>query len=158
MSDEKKNNYPDATSPALELAPPRFDEVASAKAQPVKPLPARGFGVSFPRTHSVLAPLKIRNKAMALLLVAGMAMGALGGTLLVRQRQSGSEAPALSETAARTGTLEAGVDGSRGGESLDALANALQNSAKRTSEMRSRQGRRHRVQSQPQAYRVGVIK
>ena len=152
---DDSNGYLDSSDTQLELPPPRFDEHASASAQPVEPIPAQPRAISARRSYPALATVQIKRKAFALLLLAGMAIGALGGTLLVKERRAGSETAAVPNTVQG---VTADVEGREPtNENLDGLANALQDSRKRDSRIRSRHSRHQRL-NLSQAYRVGVIR
>lgn len=145
--------------------PPHFDESASANAQPVQPIPASVVTVWFQHARSARQMLPVRTKALALVLVGGLAIGALGGTLLVKERKlTTGPAPVVEESAAEaSATTDASPDATE-----DAVPNEetgaaqpgaieLQGAAQTRSRNRSRRAR-PQTQRQPQAYRVGVIK
>lgn len=163
MMDDRMNSL-DSTEAEIESPPAvRFDEVASANAKPVQPIATGGVAVwiqrAHERAHYARQMLTGRTKALALVLVGGLAIGTLGGTILVKQQASSTDAPAPVEQSVAETTQEA-IEKPLSSEeivALDAAAIALQ----RASQTSSRRGRRRAlppVQRAPKAYRVGVIR
>lgn len=157
--DVRKNSV-NSTEVGFESPPGLFDEIASANAQPVRPIPISRVSVWIQRAHDTAHDtrqmLTTRTKALALVLVGGLAIGTLGGTMLVKQRFSPDAAPVLHEPAAETTTAQAAPgDPSPNVEpsAEEASAMALQSAARI---------RRHRhrlpVQRSQEAYRVDVIR
>jgi hypothetical protein len=162
MNDSK--NSVGSPEVGFEFPPPGlFDEIASAKAQPVRPIPTSRVSVWIQRAHDTAHDtrqmLTTRTKALALVLVGGLAIGTLGGTMLVKQRFSPDAAPVVQESAAETTTAQAAPgDPSPNTEpsAEEASAMALQSVTKTSSRIRRH---RHRLPVQrSQAYRVDVIR
>jgi len=68
-----------------ELPTPRFDEHTSLQAQPVKPIPKSRITVFFERAGQLFAGI---SRSLALIVVLGIATGALLGMSLVGERRS----------------------------------------------------------------------
>ena len=146
----------------LESTPPAFfDETASANAKPVQPIPKGRFGVWVQRALDAGPLLTARRKALALVLISGLALGILGGAMLAKVGQSAPDVPPPSEEAIAETTEAASVaenaEPSHEPAALDGFANALQRSG-RTSAANRRYRLRTRVQPANRAYRVAVIR
>ena len=165
MMDDRMNTL-DSTEAEIESPPAvRFDEVASANAKPVQPIPIGGVAVwiqrAHERAHYARQMFTGRTKALALVLVGGLAIGTLGGTILVKQQASSTDAPAtveqsVPETTATQDAIEVPLS-SEETVALDAAAIALQRASQTSSRSRRRRALPP-VQRAPKAYRVGVIK
>jgi hypothetical protein len=161
MDDSK--NLVDSTEEGFESPPPArfFDEIASANAKPVQPIPTNRFAGWIQRAHDARQMLTARTKALALVLVGGLAIGTLGGTLLVKNGSSSPDpAPAVQESSAETTALpNATNEADQNGETHAAAQVSVMasESAGRSSKMRHRRIRVP-VQRSQQAYRVGVIR
>lgn len=152
MIDNSTDSIPAAPSEP-ELATPQFDETARARARPVQPLVTTQTSSWVQRARSLTQAINARTRALALVVIAGLSVGALGGTLLVKQRPISNEFsvadPSDGASAAEARNVsdethlifaEAGVSGS--------------------DQTQKRGSRRHyRPARQPRrAYRVAVIK
>ncbi len=71
----------------LPLPPPRFDDSATARAQPVEPISQSRFSNWFGRGGSVRELITTKSSALALVVIAGLATGTLGGMALVSYSQ-----------------------------------------------------------------------
>jgi hypothetical protein len=67
------------------LSPPRIDEHASLKAQPVMPIPKSRMAIFLEKAGQLFAG---SSRSLALIVVLGIATGALVGMALVRERRS----------------------------------------------------------------------
>ena len=158
---EKSQNYVDSTEAQFEPSLVRFDEVASANAKPVQPIPTSRVSDWIQRAHHARQMLTPRTKALALVLVGGLAIGTLGETLLVKEGNSTyDESPPAQEstsdiTAAKDATKGTGLNEAV----LDAHASAvaLQTAGQNPSRIRNRRIRPP-VQRIQRAYRVAVIR
>jgi hypothetical protein len=130
------------------LEAPRFDESACANAQPVQPLPINKTPTWVKRLRSARLTLNRRTRALALVIIVGLASGSLGGTLLVNQYSEGdNESAIVSNPVVEESPASAPNE-------MDELTTA------RTTVVRSpRRYRRSRVTPQNfrRAYRVAVI-
>ncbi len=141
MSNAGENN---AIENKSELPPPRFDEHAHLKAQPVMPIPKSRISQLFEKLFAG------GPKTLALIVILGFLTGALIGVSLVGQNTSAPQAEdqalVLSQenNAVQLEDARVGVSGSR---------------AERT-DFRSARSRRARVSNngQPRAYRFAVIR
>ena len=77
------------------LEAPRFDESACANAQPVQPLPIKKTPTWARGLRSARLVLNGRTRALALVIIAGLATGSLGGTLLMNQYSEGDNESAI---------------------------------------------------------------
>ena len=160
MIDDSKNSV-DSIGAKFEFPPPaRFDERANANARPVRPIPTSGVSVWIQRANYTRQMLTARTKALALVLVAGLAIGTFGGTILVRRGSSSADSAPLQESTAETTAAQAATrDPAPNDErsAVQASAMALQSAGQTSSQIR-RHRNRPPVQRGQQAYRVGVIK
>lgn len=148
MDDKDGNTTASGSRPGLPS--PQFDEHASAKAQPVTPIPKSMFTVLFERTGRLFAN---SSRSLALIVALGIATGALVGMALVKQPQ------ASLARADEQGSIQKEVEIPQDlqlQEAAEIGVNGIQNSAG----IRRTVTRRSRVQSsgQPRAYRFGVIR
>lgn len=153
-------NAVDSTEAEFESPPPAyFDETASANAQPVRPIPTSRVSVWVQRAQNARQMLTARTKAVALVLIGGLAIGTLGGTMLVKQSSSQDSALVQESTAKTSAPRAAPGDPAPNDETsaVEASAMALQ-SAGQTSRRIRRHRNRPPVQRGQQAYRVGVIR
>ena len=158
--DDIKNSV-DSAEAGLESPPPGlFDEIASANAQPVRPIPATRGSVWIQRAHEARQMLTTRTKAVALVLVGGFAIGTLGGTMLVKDRRSSAAAvPAGQESTAEPTAAQDATNSGANDETgaVQASAMAVQ-SVGQTSSRTRRHRHRPPVQRSQEAYRVDVIR
>lgn len=75
----------------LPLEPPRFDDSATAKAQPVEPISRSRFSNWFGKGGAVRGMITTKSRALALVVIAGLATGTLGGIALVNQSESSNQ-------------------------------------------------------------------
>lgn len=155
------NKAVDSTETEPDFPPPaHFDDVASAEAQPVRPIPRKGFSVWLDRANHARMKLNVRPKALALVLVGGLAIGTLGGTMLVKEDSSSHEvAPAEQPVGVADPSQDPLEDtvSSDATVALDATANALQRADQTSSRIRHRRSRSSGQRS-TRAYRVAVIR
>jgi hypothetical protein len=161
MIDYNENSI-ESTEAEFEFPPPaRFDEIASENAKPVQPIPTSGVAVWIQGAHYARQMLTRRTKALALVLSGGLAIGTLGGTMLVKERSSSPDAaPTVEEsiaetTAAQEGTKNSGLN--EGTPAAEAGAMPLQGARQTSSRIRHRRIDAP-VQRAQRAYRVGVIR
>lgn len=161
MIDYNENSI-EPTEAEFEFPPPaRFDEIASENAKPVQPIPTSGVAVWIQHAHYARQMLTHRTKASALVLIGGLAIGTLGGTMLVKERSSSPDAaPTVQEsiaekTAAQEATKNSGLNDAT--SAAEAAAMPLLGARQTSSRIRHRRidppGQRGR-----RAYRVGVIR
>ena len=146
MVDENRN--PTALETQSELSTPRFDEHASAKARPVKPIPKSRATIFFEKAGQLFTD---SSRSLALIVALGLATGALVGMALVKEPSVPGEveqASVLSDVE-RPQILE--------WQDAEVGVYGLQNSARR---IRRSVIRSSRVQNdgQPRAYRFAVIR
>lgn len=75
-----------SAKPEVLLPPPRFDESATAKAQPVEPIRRSRLSSWLGKGSSVRGMIT-KSRALALMVIAGLATGTLGGIALVKHSE-----------------------------------------------------------------------
>jgi len=90
MIDDRNDSTHLIDEPEGNLLPPRFDEKAAANAQPVKPIRMSRISVL---AASLRQAVTSRSRALALVVIAGLATGALAGMALVKEPQVSAESP-----------------------------------------------------------------
>lgn len=138
------------------LQPPRFDLSSKAVARPVEPIPNARLRNLKTRFGSFRQLGTSQMGVLAVVVILGLATGALGGIMLAGRNQQALEPPA--EVSDRVSELPSAVDNQK----LDAFGAELNGVSGLTSEpagIRVRKFRpRVRVNQQPRAYRVAVIR
>jgi hypothetical protein len=86
MIDNRDSSTPDEA--VLNLSAPRFDDEASAHAQPVQPIPERRISALLNRLHSFRGAAVTKFSALTLVVIAGLLTGMLGGMTLVKVVQA----------------------------------------------------------------------
>jgi hypothetical protein len=166
MIDDSNNSAESTDAEVTSPAPARFDDLASANAKPVLPIPTSGVGVWIQRAHDARQMLTGRTKALALVMVGGLAIGTLGGTILVREGGSSLDAAPVAkestavkasdaETTSQQATTNTGSNDETSAAQVSAMA--LQGVAK-TSPRPRRRRVPPPVQRGQRAYRVAVIR
>ena len=161
MIDDTRGSV-DFNEAKFETMPPAFfDEAASANAKPVQPIPKGRIRAWVQRARNRRPLVMAKTKALALVLIGGLALGILGGTMLVKVSQWSRDAtPANEEEIAETTEAPGAVgnaEPSRETRALDTFATPLQRPGPASSANR-RHRVRARVQSANRAYRVAVIR
>jgi hypothetical protein len=161
MVDEKNDSVKVSDAAESEFPPPaHFDENACAMAQPVRPIRVSGVAGWLQRASRVQRTLMLRSKAAALVVIGALAIGTLGGTILVKERRSTDAATmAHPSNAAPPSAADATQEVEPSHVILDAQASttALQNAVNGSVRTR-RHHARSRAQHRPRAYRVAVIR
>ena len=165
MIDDRKNvvdlSEADLESPQVV----RFDETASANAKQVQPIPKSGVAGWIQRTQYARQLLTRRSKALALAMVGGFAIGALGHTMLAKEGNSLPDAsPVVQQSNSETtNAQEVSIDSSREAAVNDEIpptrvsAMALQSAGRASSGTRNARVRAP-TQRYPKAYRIAVIR
>ena len=86
MIDDRNEPTGSIVEPELNLPPPRFDERASAEAQPVQRIPTNRVSTFQDIAVSLRRALTGKSRSFALVVIAGIATGTLGGMSLVKDR------------------------------------------------------------------------
>ena len=142
-----------------EVPLPSPHDLTSAPARtrsPVKPLPTSRPASRMQRARDFQRKVGVKTKTLALVMVAGLAIGAASGAMLANRNQSSSLTPVIEqsndETAATEDTIK---ETASTGETISALTAVM-------ATPRSAHIRRHspapRRRTQPRAYRVAVLK
>jgi hypothetical protein len=158
MIDETDNLLPVSEEAEIEYPPPaHFDESAAANAQPVQPIPT-GIALWVERARSLQHAVSHKTKIVVSAVIGGLAIGALGGAMLVRPNASRADSgPATNAersevrgaTATQTPTVET--------PAANVAATELPKNTRRISRLRNRPARP--TTGHPQrAYRVAVIR
>jgi len=152
----------DSTEGGFESPPAaHFDEVANANAKPVQPIPTSGVAVWIQRAQYARQLFTARTKALALALVGGLAIGALGHTMLVKEASSLPDAtPVVQQsnadtTATQNATNDTGLNYKSPGAQVSAMT--VQSAGQASSGIR-RHRNRSPLQHGQRAYRVAVIR
>ena len=162
MIDDKNESVDFEEAAEIELPPPaHFDEGACASARPVQPIHVSGVSAWIQRASDARQALTRKTKTSALALVGALAIGTLGGTMLVREGKS-TDASTMAEhsTAEPAVSLDAPQESGPDHATRAAQASsimALQDAVQNPSRIR-RQRTRPRMQQSPKAYRVAVIR
>jgi hypothetical protein len=168
MFDEKNNSVNLTAEPGSELpAPAHFDEVAIANAQPVRPLSRnrvsqRISDVIQGGTRSAHASRKMfagRGAALVLVVICGLAAGAVAGTLLVTERRQPADTRAATERSVVNATQDATEQIAQNADASSILAEVAPVPTVKKSKLRVRALRNGSpVQRSRKAYRVAVIR
>jgi hypothetical protein len=137
--------------------PARFDDRASANAQPVEPPPKSGPDLWRQRARDFQRKVGVRTKALALVVVGGLAIGAASGAMLANRHQSSLATPVIEQSNVETAATEDPIkETASTGETISAqgATMAMQGTVQPARIRRNRSGGR----TQPRAYRVAVIK
>jgi hypothetical protein len=139
--------------PGLNLPPPRFDEKATANAQPVQPIPAGRVSTWLENVSSLRRGIIGRGKALVLVVIAGLVTGTLGGMTLVKEQVT-DVSPAASESVSGLAPVDsqneeprAEVFGVTDLQSLGPTGTRIRKSHSRARSSRA-----------PRAYRVAVLR
>jgi hypothetical protein len=144
----------------FQLPPPaRFDDDASAKAQPVQPLPASRVALWTQRLRDAGQKLGGRTKAFALVMIGGLTIGAASGAMLATRHQASVSMQTMQQSIDETvGTEGLNQDTSPTRDMIGAEGSAM--AMQRA--VQPVRIRRHRsslgAPGQRRAYRVAVLK
>src|SRR6266851_10506176 len=84
--------------PKLDLPPPRFDEMAVANAQPVQPIRTSRVSAFHDRVAYLRRAVTSRSRALALVVIAGLATGTLVGMAWVKEPQAAAVSPSATHS------------------------------------------------------------
>jgi hypothetical protein len=98
MIDDRNDSTHLVDEPKLNLPPPHFDERATANAQPVEPIRASRVSALYNRADSLRRAVTSRSRALALVVIAGLATGTLVGMALVKEPQVTAESPSANHS------------------------------------------------------------
>lgn len=154
MIDNRNNTVHLQKHEEYQLAAPRFDERACANAQPVLPIPSGRISALVQRLRRVRPVINAKTRAFAIVVIAGLAVGALGGTIFVNQQATSlDEASVFDQPATQAPTSE---DPQAVIESNITPAGALSGTENKVRPQR--RYRRMRMPSPRRAYQVDVIR
>jgi hypothetical protein len=153
MTTERTDSTRFIAEPEPKLLSPRFDETAAANAQPVQPIPVSRGTVLTGRFASILPSIIGRSRMLAVVVIAGLIIGTLGGLWWVNDRNEPIGLAAESESLS---TLP--VDADQGGEPDAAVIGRTDPASAQSTLNRVRKSRkRARSGRAPRAYRVAVL-
>jgi hypothetical protein len=153
MIDEGNDSTRLIDEPEFKLPPPRFDESATAKAQPVQPIRASRPPAFHDRVASLGRALTSGSRALVLVVIAGLVTGMLGGMAWVEGRRVTEAPPAANELSKVAQENPQNEEPRAEVFGITDLQNAIQISSQ------SRRGRsRTRSNRAPRAYRVAILR
>jgi hypothetical protein len=157
MMNDSSNTIQVTEASELEYPPPaRFDENASANAQPVEPIPTNRAARWMGRARAAGLALGTKTKVLGLVLVGALAIGAAGGAFLVRDTASSSaKSRVVAEPAGDVSAIEVPQSTD---ESRTASATRLNSPSADQIKPRTRESRKRVPRQRPRARLVGVIK
>jgi hypothetical protein len=156
MNNDSNGSTQAVDEPEFNLPAPRFDERATAKAQPVQPISPSRVSSWRNTIGSMRRAISDSSKALALVVVAGLVTGTLGGMAWVKERQV-TDPPSVNESVSELAASDSQID-SRNEEPRAAVFGVTNlQSPKLTTRIRKS---RLRVRSSrvPHAYRVAVLR
>jgi hypothetical protein len=158
MIDDSNNFVHHPVAKQSEYPPPaRFDESATANAQPVEPLLTGRIAVWKQRARTVGQVISSKTRVLALVIIGALAAGALGGTMFVRQHAWSTDSASVVDQAATELPTSTDLQKAPGGTRAVVSATVLPNTGRTISRSRNRHAR-HNRQRALRAYRVAVIK
>ena len=98
MIADRTNSTHFMNEPEPQLSSPLFDETATANAQPVQPIRWARVDAWSEYPRSLWRAIAKRSRAFAVVVIAGLATGTLGGMAWVQHSQVTSESPAMGES------------------------------------------------------------
>jgi len=164
MIDDRNESVDVSGAAKFELPPPaHFDESACESAQPVQAIHVSRVAGWIQRASNARQTLTPRTKMLALVLVGALAIGTLGGTMLIRSLEDKStDASTMAEhsnvepAAPQDARQESGPDHATRAAQASSIM-ALQDAVQNPPRIR-RERTRPRMQQGPKAYRVAVIR
>lgn len=157
MIDDRNDSTHLIDEPEGNLAPPHFDERATANAQPVQPI--RTSRVSgFPNlAASLRRAVTSSSRALALVVIAGLVTGTLVGMAWVKQPHATAESPSSNHSVSELAPADPLNDSQNQEPSAEGLGvTGLQSASAGTGIRRVRS--RARSSRGSRAYRVGVLR
>jgi hypothetical protein len=150
MKDDGNDSTGLVDEPYFNLPPPRFDESATAHAQPVQPIRASRASGFYDRFVSLGRALTSGYRALVLVVIAGLVAGTVGGMAWFEGRRD------VQPTANELSVAQENPQNEEPRAEVSGVTN-LQNAGLTTSQ--SRKGRwRTRSNRAPRAYRVAVLR
>ena len=98
MIDDRNDSTHLVDEPKLNLPPPRFDERTAANAQPVQPIRTSRVSAFYNRAASLRRAVTSRSRALALVVIAGLATGTLVGMAWVKEPEATAVSPAATHS------------------------------------------------------------
>jgi hypothetical protein len=158
MIADRTNSTHFINEPEPQLPPPQFDANASANAQPVQPIRWARVAAWSEYARSLGRAIAKRSRTLAVVVIAGLATGTLGGMAWVQHSQVANESPAMNESVSELpgAASQDEQPGAAviGGSDLQRTGSMIAGPTTRIRRSRTR-GRSSRA---PRAYRVAVIR
>lgn len=157
MNNDSNGSTQAVDEPEFNLPPPRFDERATAKAQPVQPISPSRVSAWRNTVDSMRRAISDSSRALALVVFAGLVTGTLGGMAWVKQQQTTDIVPSVNESVSELAPPESQKD-SQNEEPRAAVFGVTDLRSPKLA-TRIRKGRsRVRSSRVPRAYRVAVLR
>ena len=158
MIDDRNESVDVSGAAKFELPPPaHFDESACESAQPVQVIHISRVAGWIQRASDARQALTLRTKTLALVSVGALAIGTLGGTMLLREGKSTDPSTMAEHSNVEPAApQESGPDHATRAAQASSIM-ALQDAVQNPPRIR-RQRTRPRMQQGPKAYRVAVIR
>ena len=154
MFDDRNDSTQIIDEPEANLPPPRFDERAAANAQPVKPIRTSRISAL---AASLRQAVTSRSRALALVVIAGLATGTLAGMALVKEPRLTAESPTGNHSVSELAPADPLSDSQNQEPRAEGFdATGLQSASAGTGIRRSRS--RARSNRGARAYRVAVFR
>ena len=157
MIDDRNDSAHLIDEPEDNLPPPHFDERAAANAQPVQPIQTGRVSAFHNLAASLRRAVTSRSRALALVVIAGLATGTLVGMALVKEPQVTAEFPSANHSVPELAPADPPNDSQNQEPRAEGLAvTGLQNASAGTGIPRVRS--RARSSRGARAYRVAILR
>ena len=157
MIDDRNDSTHLIAEPEGNLPPPHFDERATANAQPVQPIRTGQVSGFHNRAASLRRAVTSRSRALALVVIAGLATGTLVGMALVKEPQVTAESPSANHSVSELTPADPPNDSQNQEPRAEELGvTGLQSASAGTGIRRVRS--RARSSRGARAYRVAIIR
>jgi hypothetical protein len=154
MIDDRNDSTHIIDEPEANLPPPRFDEMAAANAQPVKPIRTNRISAL---AGSFRQAVTSGSRALALVVIAGLATGTLVGMAWVKEPQATAESPSANHSVSELAPADPLNDSQNQQPGAEAIGvTGLQSASAGTGIRRNRS--RGRSSRGARAYRVATLR
>lgn len=152
MTDDNRNTT--LVNEGADLLPPRFDQSASASAQPVQPIPRTELFDWLRNLNSRRRRSRAKLPALVLVVISGLALGTMGAIALVKERRPAVEPPPASQSVSE---LAVSLTSPEQLNTAEVGATGFQSNGSNTTRPHKIRPR-PRSNGAPRAYRVSVIR
>ena len=157
MIDDRNDSTHLIDEPEFNLTPPHFDERATANARPVEPIPTSWVSVFYNRAASLRRAITSRSRALALVVIAGLATGTLVGMAWVKEPEASAVSPSATHSVSELAPADPLNDSQNQAPRAEADGvTGLQSASPATGIRRGRS--RARSSRAARAYRVAVLR